>query len=283
MKVTTLIENRPSASDPRLISEWGLSLHINFNGYNILFDTGVSGSFAQNAETLSISLANVDVAILSHHHFDHGGGLKRFLEINSTAKVHLGQAPNGKCYLRPFPFIKKYVGLDEMLTRSYPDRFVALKEPAEVLPGVFIFPHITSKFDKPAGNKRLFVKSGGKMVLDDFVHEIVMAVKENNKLIVFTGCSHHGILNMIDTVSREFTGIPIKAVIGGFHLVASPPFNSIAGGRSHVAELAKTMLDYPIEQAYTGHCTGTKAFAVLKSIMGDQLTDMRTGSCIEID
>ncbi len=114
------------------------------------------------------------------------------------------------------------------------------------------------------------------------LHEIVMAVKENGKLVIFTGCSHNGILNMIDTVAREFEGVPIKAVIGGFHLVASPPFNFMAGKRKDVENIGKSVLNYPVEVTYTGHCTGKKAFNVLKSVMGDRIKDMQTGSSFDI-
>jgi len=86
----------------------------------------------------------------------------------------------------------------------------------------------------------------------------------------------------VDTVARELTGIPVKAVIGGFHLIASPPFNFIAGGKRGVEDLSKSILDYPIDQAFAGHCTGTKAFAILKNVMGEHLTDMRTGSRFEV-
>jgi 7,8-dihydropterin-6-yl-methyl-4-(beta-D-ribofuranosyl)aminobenzene 5'-phosphate synthase len=68
MRVTTLIENRPGKTDSHLVGEWGLSLHITFNGQNILFDTGASGAFAENAGTLSIDLASIEAAVLSHHH-----------------------------------------------------------------------------------------------------------------------------------------------------------------------------------------------------------------------
>ncbi len=282
MRVTTLIENRPSETDSHLVAEWGLSLHITFIGHNILFDTGSSGSFIQNAQHLSINVAAIDIVILSHHHFDHGGGIKLFFEANATARVHLGEAPDGECYMRPLPFIKKYVGLDKTILTDFPGRFITVSAPTEILPDVFVFPHISSSYPRPIGNKRLFVRSGGKLILDGFAHEIVMAIRENNKLVIFTGCSHNGILNMVDTVAREFKGIPVKAVIGGFHLLAAPPFNFIAGGKPQVEQLAKNILDYPIELTYTGHCTGTKAFAILKTVMGDQITDLRTGSSFEI-
>jgi 7,8-dihydropterin-6-yl-methyl-4-(beta-D-ribofuranosyl)aminobenzene 5'-phosphate synthase len=196
--------------------------------------------------------------------------------------VHLGQAPAGECYTRILPFLKRYIGLDKALITSYPDRFRTLRTSTEILPDVFVFPHISGAYPRPAGNKRLLVRRQGKLVLDDFSHEIVMAIKENNKLVIFTGCSHSGILNMVDTVARELKGIPIKAVFGGFHLVAAPPFNFMSGSQGEVEELARKVLDFPIDQTFTGHCTGTKAFAVLKGVMGERLTDLITGSSFEV-
>jgi 7,8-dihydropterin-6-yl-methyl-4-(beta-D-ribofuranosyl)aminobenzene 5'-phosphate synthase len=280
MKVTTLIENRPNNKDRRLWSEWGLSLHIAFKGHSILFDTGMSDKFARNAKHLSIDITSVDTAVLSHHHFDHAGGLRRFFELNSSAKVHFGQVPLGECYATIFGFVKKYVGLEKTLMRDYGDRFKTVTEPLEVLPDVFVFPHILGNHPKPKG--KLYLKKGGSFTLDDFTHELVMAIKENGKLVVFTGCSHNGILNMVDTVAREFKGDPIKAVIGGFHLVASPPLNFMAASKHEVEDLARSVLSYPVEMTYTGHCTGKKAFPILKTVMGERLSDMQTGSCFQI-
>ncbi len=282
MRVTTLIENRPSKSDPRLAAEWGLSLHIAFNGHEILFDMGASGSFAENAEQLSVDVASVDAAVLSHHHFDHGGGLSRFIELNSRAKVHLGEPPHGDCYGKVFGFVKKYVGLDKAIMADYADRFENVSEPIQILPDVFVFPHISGDHPKPAGNKRIYLREDGTFRPDGFAHEIVMTIKEDGKLVVFTGCSHNGILNMVDTVAREFKGVPVKAVIGGFHLVAAPPFNFMAGSRREVEDLARSVLNYPVDVTYTGHCTGTKAFEVLKGVMGERLRDMHTGVFFEV-
>jgi metal-dependent hydrolase (beta-lactamase superfamily II) len=195
MRVTTLIENRPSKTGSHLVAEWGLSLHITFNGHNILFDTGSSGSFAKNAVHLSVNVASIDTAVLSHHHFDHGGGLRCFLDANANAKVYLGEAPNGECFIRLLPFIKKYIGLEKALMTDYPERFKTVSTPTEILPDVFVFPHISGRYPTPAGNKRLLVRRDGKLTPDDFAHEILMAIKENNKLIIFTGCSHNGVLN----------------------------------------------------------------------------------------
>jgi 7,8-dihydropterin-6-yl-methyl-4-(beta-D-ribofuranosyl)aminobenzene 5'-phosphate synthase len=282
MKVTTLIENRPSSTDPHLVGEWGLSLHITFNGHHILFDTGKSGAFADNAQILSVDLAAVDVAVVSHHHYDHGGGLRRFFAANDHALVHLGQG-GGEYFSRRSPSREKYIGLDKALVTDFPDRFRTVNSRVEILPDVFVFPHISGSYPRPAGNKRLLVKRDGEWAEDDFEHEIVMAIKENDKLVIVTGCSHNGILNMVDTVTRELEGLPIKAVIGGFHLVASSArSNSMAGSKREVEGLARKVLDYPVERTYTGHCTGPKAFAVLKGVMGERIVDLETGYCFEV-
>jgi len=282
MNVTTLIENRPTKTDSRLVSEWGLSLHIAFNGHDILFDTGASGSFAKNAEHLSVNLASIGTAVLSHHHCDHGGGLRRFFELNSRAKVHLGAPPHGDCSFKAFGLLNKYIGLEKSVTTDYSNRFETVLEPTEILPDVFIFPQILGSRPKPAGNRHLFLKNDHTLALDDFAHEIVMAIKEDGKLVVFTGCSHNGILNMVDTVAKAFEGTPIKAAIGGFHLVAIPPFNFMTGNKREVEELGRSILDYPVEKTYTGHCTGTRAFGFLQAVMGERIIDLQTGSCFEI-
>lgn len=281
MKVTTLIENRPASNDKRLAAEWGLSLHISFKNHNILFDTGSSGAFAQNAQYLSVKIPEVDVVVLSHHHYDHGGGLRKFFELNPKANVYLGESPRGDCYVKKV-FEKKYIGLNKTLRQDFTGRFVTIDKVTEILPDVFVLPRIFGNYPRPRGNRRIYLNKDNQMILDDFRHEIVMAIIENNKLIIFTGCSHNGILNMIDAVSQEFAGVPVRAVIGGFHLVASPPFDCIAGNRDEIKDLAKMILAFPVEMTYTGHCTGRRAFNILKKAMGDRIADIQTGCCFGV-
>ena len=64
--------------------------------------------------------------------------------------------------------------------------------------------------------------------------------------------------------------------------MASPPFNHMAEKRKDVENIGKSILNRLVEMTYTGHCTGKKAFNILKSVMGDQIKDMRTGSSFDI-
>lgn len=282
MRITTLIENTKESSETKLLPEYGLSVHIAFQGNNILFDTGSSDAFSKNAEALAIDLSSIHSAVISHHHFDHGGGLPRFLELNKDAKIYLGEAPDGECYFRGLWFLRRPIGLDASLFKANPERFVFVDEFIEILPDVYLFPNILKTYPKPKGNKYMYVKRGAEWRLDDFTHELVLAIKENGRLVIFTGCAHNGMLNMIDTVNTKFAGIPIKAVIGGFHLIGFPMFNTMAGSRSEVEGVGREVLSYQVESTYTGHCTGQKAFGVLKDVMGEQLNPLHTGTIIEI-
>ena len=96
MNLTVLLEN--TACRDELVAEHGLSLYIEAGGKRILFDTGASPAFADNAEKLGIDLSQVDLCILSHGHYDHGGGIRRFLEINDHAPVYVSRHAFGDYY-----------------------------------------------------------------------------------------------------------------------------------------------------------------------------------------
>jgi 7,8-dihydropterin-6-yl-methyl-4-(beta-D-ribofuranosyl)aminobenzene 5'-phosphate synthase len=281
MRITTLIENTRIDNKEDLIAEHGLSLHISFNQKMILFDTGASDSFYKNAEKLGVDPRTVNAAVLSHHHYDHGGGLPWFLKLNAHAKVYLKKAPDGDCYFKAFLFRKRYIGLNKHLFKVYSARFAFIEEFTEILPDVYIFNNIKSKYPKPKGNRYLYVKGETNWSLDNFAHELIMAIRENGKLVIFTGCSHNGVLNMIDTVVKRFNGIPIKAVIGGFHLVGLPKRNTMAGSKTEIQNIARKILGYSVQSLYTGHCTGQKAYTVLKSVLGEKLHHLHTGNIIQ--
>ena len=116
MRVTCLIEN--TTDRPDMHAEHGMSLYLETASHRILFDTGQTGAFADNAETLGIDLSQVDTVILSHGHYDHGGGLKRFFSLNRTSPVYISPHAFEPHYHGP----DRYIGLDPEL-RAY-DRFI---------------------------------------------------------------------------------------------------------------------------------------------------------------
>ncbi len=282
MRVSVLVENSGSEDRKDLSPEFGLSLHIENNGQNILFDTGTSGVFADNAVKMGIGLGAVDVAVLSHHHFDHGGGLARFLEVNDQAKVYLRACRDRGHTFKAFGFLKRFIGIDDALLERHADRFVMIDEPVEITPDVVLLTDLSGRHPLPKGNDHLWVKRDGQLIHDPFEHELEMVIRQPNGLVVFTGCSHSGILNMVDAAITRFPDLPVKAVFGGFHLIGNPLFKSMAGTRSEVETIGREMLDRSITTVFSGHCTGEKAFGVLKSVMGETLQPFQTGSTAEV-
>ncbi len=282
MRVTTLIENERLEGRDDLTPEFGLSLHIEAGGTRILFDTGSSGAFAGNAERLGIDLHAVDVAVLSHHHFDHGGGLETFLEANRTAPVYLRAAACKNRQFRALGVIRRSIGIDCTLFDRFPDRFRAVAEETEIAPGAWVLTDIPGDHARPTGNRHLFVENEGGVESDPFDHELTLAIEDDDGLVVFTGCSHSGILNMIDGVTRRFPGKPIRAVFGGFHLIGLPMLNTMSASRDQVRSMAASILDVPVGRVYTGHCTGPKAYRVLEQVMGDRLQSFPTGTVAEV-
>ena len=282
MRITALIENDVLEGRDDLSPEFGLSIHVRIGDRQILFDTGASGAFADNAEVLGIDLAEVDVAVLSHHHFDHGGGLDRFLEANKRAPVYLRQAENADRYFKALAVIKRPIGLDLGLLDRRPDRFEFVSEECEIAPGVFLITEIGSTYARPKGNHHLFVDRGESLVPDPFDHELVMVVREDDGMVVFSGCSHNGILNMIEAARDRFPDVPIKAVIGGFHLIGIPFFNTMAASRGEVEDMGREILTFSPGKVYSAHCTGAKGFQVLQGVMGDTLETFHTGTTFEV-
>lgn len=282
MQITALIENDVADQHTGLVAEWGLSLHIKHQDKKILFDTGAKGALVRNAERLGVDLSQVDLVVLSHHHFDHGGGLPAFFAVNDHAKVYLRRPPDGEAHFRALLVVNRFVGLEDGLLHQYQDRFVFIDNFTEILPGAYIFTDIVRQHERPKGNRYLYLKQPSGYVHDSFSHELVLALRDEDGLVVFTGCSHSGAVNMIQTVAQRFPDDRIKGVVGGFHLVGIPTLNTMAGSRPEMIDLARTMLDLPVDAYWTGHCTGQKAYAVLKTILGARLAELHTGTTVTV-
>ena len=250
------------------------------NNMKILFDTGSSGAFADNAEKLSVDLTKVDLVVISHAHFDHTGGLERFFQINKTAKVYINEHVKGS-YFYKILFIKKSIGTKQSLLETYADRFVFVSNELEINDTVKIVTHISQNHKRPSDSKHIFKKQNNKLVPDGFLHEQMLLISEENKLYVFTGCSHHGIVNMVESAGEMADGRQMN-IIGGFHMY-NPLTKGLSEKKEDVIHVAKLLNNNKsIDKIATGHCTGKGAFSILKEVLGDKLTSINTGSSITI-
>ncbi|MCU0305332.1 MAG: MBL fold metallo-hydrolase [Thermoanaerobaculales bacterium] len=280
MRVVSLIDNQ--AGPGGLACEFGLSVHVDTGRVRVLFDFGASGAFADNAVALGIDLAAVDLAVLSHQHFDHGGGLGRFLELNDRAPVYLRDRPVEPRFFRAFGLLTRPIGLDRAVVEAHPDRIRRVAGDTEVAPGVWLLTAIGSDHPRPRGNRRLFVERDGRLERDPFDHELAMVVRDPAGLTVLTGCSHGGVLNMVDAARARFPDEPVCAVFGGFHLIGLPQLGTMAASRREVAAIGRAILDRVDGPVHTGHCTGAKGYAALATVMGDRLRPFPSGTTVDL-
>ena len=137
--------------------------------------------------------------------------MAHFLQANTKAKVVLCKSRDEAYYARVlWGIVSKYIGLDQELLQAQADRLEYVDGLTEVLPGVYILTQIARPYALPQGNRRLFVKKGRTYRRDPFEHELAMAVREGDELVVFTGCAHTGILN-IDATNPTATPMPMSA------------------------------------------------------------------------
>ena len=280
MEIITLIENEVSQGNSELKVEAGLSLLIKTADKTILFDTGSSGAFADNAEKLGVDLTAVDFVVISHAHFDHTGGLERFFKINSSAKVYIKEEAKEQ-YFYKLLFLKKYIGTNPDVLQNYTNRFIFVKEDLQISDHIQIVTQITNHHKLPSDSKHLLTKKDNHMVPDDFAHEQMLLISEDEKMYCFTGCSHHGILNMVESAQLH-TGNKKMNVIGGFHMY-NPLTKGLSEKKEDVIKTAQLLnTNKQIDTIATGHCTGTGAFKILKSVLGEKLVNINTGSKIVI-
>ena len=273
MKITALVED--TTTNPSLAAQHGLSLYIETGGRKILFDMGADGLFADNAEKLGVDIAGVDLAIVSHGHDDHGGGLGAFLERNDHAPVYLNRRAFGNYYTRRMK-MPVYIGLDQNLERSR--RMVFVEGVTDLGEGAALFSGVTAREYGSPANERLLMRRGQKMEPDDFLHEQSLLLEEEGKTALVAGCAHCGVVNLLER-ARELLGRAPDVVVGGFHLQdMGLPMKEEA---RFVGSLAKRLRQEPTHY-YTCHCTGRRPFDLMKADLGQQLQYLSAGDTVTL-
>lgn len=251
---------------PDFTAEHGLSLLVEFGGKRILFDTGASGAFAENARRMGIDLAGVDVAVLSHGHNDHGGGLAQFVKLNTHAPIWM--APHALD--AHFNAGGKFIGLSAAQIPPERIRFLTANE-QELMPGVCLSrAEQMPLWQEVNGSAGMSADINGVRMADDFRHELYMLLEEAGQRVLLSGCSHRGVLNIVSYFQPQI-------MVGGFHLMRYT-------ASAHAAELtavAQALLALPARYI-TGHCTGDASYRYLKTLMGKRLSPLSTGMLLEL-
>lgn len=270
MKLITLLEN--TTCDPALHCAHGLSLYLETPRHRILFDMGPNADFAENAKTLGVDLGAVDVAVLSHGHYDHGGGLQTFFEENSRAEALIHQDAFGDYYAAVPGEEPRYIGLDSALW-AYESRIVPTGELVRLDEELTLFSTVPDTFVNAFAGSKLKEKVGEEYRPDRFAHEQNLLITAGGKAVLIAGCAHRGIVNIVSG-AEAILGRRPDVVVAGFHLFELPEGSAEADAL--IAATGKALLEGNTVY-YTGHCTGEYAFEKLHNCLGDRLRRITGG------
>ena len=254
----------------------GLSLLITAHGpggpRSMLFDGGpVDMSMARNAPRLGVNFAAIDAMMLSHGHWDHAGGLPQALSM----------LPEGKrvpLYLHPGMFAERGMrqsdgGVLPMDPVPSPAGWAAMgadpvvsAEPLSVLDGLF---QISGEIRRVTGYERGLPGQVARaddtapwMADELLMDERFLAVRLKGKgLVIFSACSHAGVVNVLHEARRLFPGERLHAVMGGFHLSGE--------NEAIIPQTVRDLGGFGLELIIPAHCTGWRAVNALERAYGE--------------
>ena len=246
MIIRAVVED--TTDDVNIGAEHGLCLYIKTDRHNILFDTGKTGLFAENALKMGIDIKEIDICVISHGHYDHGGGLQTFLKENTKANIYI----NMNAFEAHISASGNYIGIDPMLRDE--KRLIHTGDHFIIDEELKVFTGNDRQITFRPRTDGLKVMRYGKVLFDDFIDEQYLIINEpGHPKTMITGCSHKGIVNIIKWAGNE----NIKYVVGGFHFMKVPA--DAPEGKAYMCEAAEELSDKGITY-YTCHCTGKEQY-----------------------
>jgi len=273
MIIKTLVEDTTSSESYKCIH--GLCLYIETERHKILFDLGPGDLFLKNAKKMGVNIGDIDIVIISHGHYDHGGGLKCFLKNNEKAKIYIRPSAFEPHYAGLFG-MKFEVGLDSKLENN--NRLIHSEGIMKIDDELILFSDVDDNKYLPISNHKLYKKIGKKYIQDVFEHEQNLILHENDIYALFTGCAHRGVINIVEK-AESICSSEMKYVIGGYHFYQL--MLQREANRIFIENVANFMLRGNTIY-YTCHCTGTKVFEFMHIIMKKHINYLSTGSIIEL-
>lgn len=253
-QITALMDNL-SSENKGLTSEHGLSLLIEKGNARILFDCGASDTPLKNARRLGKDLHHLSCVVLSHSHYDHACGYRDLIEQGMGSSV---------LYTGPHFFKKKYAfdgicytdlscGFDESFLNEHGILHKECNHVVMLAEGIWAignFPRLHSFEQIPERFVCCSDTNPIHLTQDDFSDEICIAIDTKKGIIVLLGCSHPGVLNMVQEVHRLLQK-PIYAIFGGTHLVEA--------AADRVDQTLSYFKEMGVELLGLSHCTGMDA------------------------
>jgi 7,8-dihydropterin-6-yl-methyl-4-(beta-D-ribofuranosyl)aminobenzene 5'-phosphate synthase len=272
MQITVLVDNNSAG---HLYGEWGLSFLIKDQGIKVLFDTGGSDLFIQNAVKLGVDLFDLDYIVLSHGHWDHTWGLGPLLELYYPKPKAALKRPKLIAHpyvLKPRQLQATGEEIGPIVTEETVSRVLSVqfsKTPVKLSERLVYLGEIERKFDfEELELNHQIILPDGSIAHDCQIDDSALAYKTSEGLIIISGCAHAGICNIIEYAKKVCGEERIIDVIGGIHLL-NPPAAKLNGTISYLKTLGLSGLR-------VCHCVDLASKVALAQVR--PLDEIRVGS-----
>jgi 7,8-dihydropterin-6-yl-methyl-4-(beta-D-ribofuranosyl)aminobenzene 5'-phosphate synthase len=270
IKITTLAEN---TAEMGYLAEWGLSMFIEADGVNVLFDTGMGIAAVHNAQLFGIDLGKTDRIVLSHGHRDHTGGLREVLMLMKK-EVEVIAHPDiwALKYTRWRKKSEHYSGLPfrRELLENLGARFNMTSQPVHITDHFMTTGEINMVTGYEEIDSGLYDKETGEMLPDELKDDLGLIIDTEYGLVVLLGCAHRGVINTLKHAQKITGKKLIYAAIGGTHLLNAD--------RERWAKTAADLKEMGVQYLGVSHCTGFEASAYLAGEVGERFFMNNSGS-----
>lgn len=276
MRVTVLMEN---TAPEGLLCEHGLSLVIEHEGHSILLDAGSSAALLDNAARLGVDLSRVDAAVLSHGTTTTPAASAPFSSATPPRPSICGRRPRSpamSCGATP-----ENIWACPRSSSPTERGFTMSRRAPSFFPASGSCPTIRRAWRR-GERVHMYRQTGSGLSPDDFAHEQSLVFVTTSGLILFSSCSHAGADTVTEEAMAAFPGLPVRAFLGGFHLMGASGAASLGVPPEEAAALGRRLLELGIGEIWTGHCTGTPAFELMRPVLGERLHALSTGSVVEL-
>jgi 7,8-dihydropterin-6-yl-methyl-4-(beta-D-ribofuranosyl)aminobenzene 5'-phosphate synthase len=238
--------------------EWGFSALVEADGHRILFDTGAKPeTVLRNAEALGIDLATIPTVVLSHHHDDHVGGLMTLRRaVAERAPTALATVHVGAGIFAPRRRGTKPAELNAMIAmrpafEATGGVFVEHAAPGELVPGVWVTGPVPRVHPERNWSGARLIEGPGGWVEDTLPEGQELVIDTDEGLVVLSGCGHAGVVNIVTHARATIRAAPLRAAVGGFHLMDAAP--------AHLEWTGARLREVGLGELLAAHCTGDAA------------------------
>lgn len=262
LSITTLSENTANYG---YLAEWGLSILVEFDGMNILMDTGFSFSAVHNAQLMGVDLGAIDRVVISHGHADHTGGLRELLRRRGEVEVIAHPDIWTAKYTQRTPGEREtYIGVpfSPVELESRGALFHLSREPVHITDRAMTTGEIPMTAGYEEIDANLFVKEGEGFKPDPLADDLALIIDADFGLVVILGCAHRGIVNTLRHAQKLTGKELIYAAIGGTHLFRA--------SQERIELTIAELREMGVQRLGVSHCTGFGASARLAQEFGDK-------------